>query len=162
MQYYFLLQERVVPEIGNYFSSKLWIVILVTKLSLHLNTRITFLLYYSSVLIQLTEAFAHVRVLIYENFGGYDVAEGQEGGDEIRVAEFLRQVIDKEVATFGTLDLLVCVSELRLLRCRRRSGCSCRKRGKPWNPNALLMMLVFFFLNDINRLTLKNLVEENI
>lgn len=31
-----------------------------------------------------------MRVFIYENFSGYDVAEGQKGGDEIRIAEFLR------------------------------------------------------------------------
>jgi hypothetical protein len=72
-----------------------------------------------------------VRVLIYENFGGYDVAEGQKGRDEVCVAEFLRQMIDKEVATFRTLDLLVRAGELRLLRCRRRSGRSRRERRKP-------------------------------
>jgi len=82
-------------------------------------------------LIQLTKAFTHVRVLIYENFGGYDVAEGQKGRDKVCVAEFLWQMIDKEIATFGTLDLLVRVAELRLLRCRRRSGCSRRERGEP-------------------------------
>lgn len=114
-------------KIKNYFSSELsqvmYKAIFIFKHSSSFH--------YSSVLIQLTEAFAHVRVLIYENFGGYDVAEGQESGNKIRVAEFLRQVVDKEVATFGTLNLLVCVGELRLLRCRRRSGRSCRERGKP-------------------------------
>lgn len=82
-------------------------------------------------MIQLTKAFTHVRVLIYENFGGYDVAEGQKGGDEVCIAEFLRQMVDKEVATFGTFDLLVRAGELRLLRCRRRSSRSCRERGEP-------------------------------
>lgn len=43
-----------------------------------------------STLNQLTKAFTHVRVLIYENFGGYDIAEGQKGRDEVCVAEFLR------------------------------------------------------------------------
>lgn len=90
---------------------------------------------------QLTEAFAHVRVLIYENFGGYDVAEGQKGRDEVRVAELLRQMVDEKVATFGTLDLLVCAGELRLLRCRRRGGRGRRERGEPWNPNTLLVIL---------------------
>lgn len=80
---------------------------------------------------QLTEAFAHVRMLIYKNFGGYDVAERQEGGNEVRVAEFLRQVVDEEVATLGTLDLLVRVAELGLLRRRCRSGRSRRERREP-------------------------------
>jgi len=40
-------------------------------------------------------------------------------------------VIYKEVATFGTLDLLVRAGELGLLRCRRRSGCSRREGGEP-------------------------------
>lgn len=80
---------------------------------------------------QLTEAFAHVRMLIYKNFGGYDVAERQEGGDEVRVAEFLRQVVDEEVAAFRTLDLLIRVAELRLLRRRRRSSRSRRERREP-------------------------------
>ena len=43
-----------------------------------------------SMLIQLTKAFTHVRVLIYENFGGYDIAEGQKGRNEVCIAEFLR------------------------------------------------------------------------
>lgn len=80
---------------------------------------------------QLTEAFAHVRMLIYKNFGGYDVAERQEGGDEVRVAEFLRQVVDEEVAALRALDLLVRVGELCLLRRRRRSGRSRRERREP-------------------------------
>lgn len=69
-------------------------------------------------------------MLIYKNFGGYDVAERQEGGDEVRVAEFLRQVVDEEVAALGTLDLLVRVAELRLLRRRRRGGRGRRERGE--------------------------------
>jgi len=72
-----------------------------------------------------------VRVLIYKNFGGYDIAKRQEGGDKVRVAELLRQVVNEEVAAFGTLDLLVRVTELRFLRCRCRSGCCCRERGEP-------------------------------
>lgn len=84
-----------------------------------------------STLNQLTKAFTHVRVLIYENFGGYDVAEGQKGRNEVCVAEFLRQMIDKEVATFRTLNLLVRVGELRLLRCCSRSSRSRCKCGEP-------------------------------
>jgi len=72
-----------------------------------------------------------VRVLIYKNFGGYDIAKRQEGGDKVRVAELLRQVVDEEVAAFRTLDLLVRVTELRFLRCRCRSGRCCRERGEP-------------------------------
>lgn len=37
-----------------------------------------------------TKAFTHVRVLIYENFGGYDIAEGQKGRNEVCIAKFLR------------------------------------------------------------------------
>lgn len=70
-------------------------------------------------------------MLIYKNFGGYDVPERQKGGDEVRVAEFLRQVVDEEVATFGTFDLLVCAGELRFLRRCRCSSCSRRERGEP-------------------------------
>jgi len=72
-----------------------------------------------------------VRVLIYKNFGGYDVAKRQEGGDKVRVAKLLRQMVDEEVTAFRTLDLLVRVAEFGFLRCRCRSGCCCRERGKP-------------------------------
>lgn len=82
-------------------------------------------------LTRLTEAFAHVRVLIYKNFGGYDIAEGQKGGDEVRVAELLRQMVDEEVATLGALDLLVRAGELCLLRRRCRGSRSRRERGEP-------------------------------
>lgn len=54
----------------------------------YLNIHILFLSLFSDI--QLTEAFAHVRVLIYKNFGGYDIAEGQKGRYEVRVTEFLR------------------------------------------------------------------------
>lgn len=72
-----------------------------------------------------------MRVLIYENFGGYDIAEGQKGGDEVRVAELLRQVIDEKVATFGTLNLFVRIGELRFLRRRGGGGRGRSERGEP-------------------------------
>lgn len=82
-------------------------------------------------LIQLTEAFAHVRVLIYENFGGYDIAKRQEGRDKVRIAKFLRQMVDEEIATFRALDLFIRVAELGFLRCCRRSGRCRRECGEP-------------------------------
>jgi len=62
----------------------------VVSLIQHLFVRLNTILSLSLTWIQLTKAFAHVRVLIYENFGGYDVAEGQKGRNEVCVAEFLR------------------------------------------------------------------------
>lgn len=41
------------------------------KIYLYIQTFFCYLM-----LIQLTKAFTHVRVLIYENFGGYDIAKG--------------------------------------------------------------------------------------
>lgn len=116
----------------------------VCRVGLDIKFIVTFIYLYihSFSLIQLTKAFAHVRVLIYENFGRYDVAEGQKGGDEVCIVEFLRQMVDKEVATFGALDLLVRAGELRLLRCRRSSGRSRRERGEPWNPGMSLIFML--------------------
>ena len=45
----------------------------------------------------LTEALGQVGLLVDEDLGGDDGAEGLEGGDQVRVGELLRQVVDEEV-----------------------------------------------------------------
>lgn len=50
----------------------------------------------------LTEALALVGGAVNEDLGGDDVAEGYEHLHELAVAELLGQVVDEEVATFGS------------------------------------------------------------
>ena len=52
----------------------------------------------------LTEAFALVGGTIDENLGGYDVAKGDEHLHELTVTKLLRQVVDEQVAAFGSWD----------------------------------------------------------
>lgn len=47
-----------------------------------------------------TEALWQVRLFVYEHFGRYHVAEGQEGWSEVRVGELLREMVYEQVATF--------------------------------------------------------------
>lgn len=50
----------------------------------------------------LTEAFTLVGGPIDENLGGYDVAKGDEHLHELTVSKLLRQVVDEQVAAFGS------------------------------------------------------------
>lgn len=51
----------------------------------------------------LTEALGEVGLLVDEDLGGDDVAEGAEGLCEVRVRELLRQVVDEQVGPLRAL-----------------------------------------------------------
>lgn len=53
----------------------------------------------------LTEAFTFFRVLIDEDLGIDEVAEGGKGGHQIVVPELGRQVVDKEARTRGACNI---------------------------------------------------------
>ncbi len=54
----------------------------------------------------LTEALGQVGLLVDEDLGRDDAAEGIEGLEEVRIGELLREVVDEEVGPVGTLVLL--------------------------------------------------------
>jgi len=55
-----------------------------------------------------TEAFALIGRSVDEDLGADDVAEGQEHLHQFRVPELLGQVVDEEIAPFGTGDRASC------------------------------------------------------
>lgn len=90
------------------------------------------------------EALGQVGLLVDEHLGRHHMSERHEGRREIRVGEFLRQMVDEQVAAFRSLDLLpgrlghgLCQSRVgERRRGERRSellesrGCSrCLRRG---------------------------------
>lgn len=84
---------------------------------------------------RLTEALALLRLLVDEDLGRENVAEGHEHGYEVGVGVGVGQVVDEEVAAVRALDLLrqqakvVEARRRRRRRHRRRRRCEC---GESW------------------------------
>ena len=57
----------------------------------------------SAAKVALTEALGQIGLLVDEDLGADDVAEGVEGLEEVGVAELLGQVVDEQVGAVGTL-----------------------------------------------------------
>ena len=55
--------------------------------------------------VALTEALGQIGLLVDEDLGADDVAEGVEGLEEVGVAELLGQVVDEQVGAVGALKI---------------------------------------------------------
>ncbi len=102
------------------------------------STRIEISFPFCGMFIWITETFALVGCTVHINFGTYYIAKWQEHLGQFVIAEVTWQMIDEQIAAFGTLFLLrwsVCGYDalcygLAIQRCRIRYGCRilCRYR----------------------------------